>query len=305
MRVFITGASGYIGQAVAEAFRQAGHAVSGMVRSHNKAQLLYQQEITPVIGDLAKPASYLSAVQQAEVIVHCAFDYAGHGVDTEKTAIDTLLQGAHHAGISTRAILYTSGVWCYGNTGIAIADEASHCHPIDIVKWRNLQEERLLKLASSQLRVVIIRPGCVYGGSGGLSDFWFSSAKAGSCEIVGPGNNRWAMIHYRDLAEAYVRAAERELNHAVINVVDNTRYTVKEMALGVADAAGIPEKIHSLSPAEATQKYGMLTHGLLIDQQISNERAKRLLDWQPRHTGFLSDVASYYAAWQASPKKNP
>lgn len=303
MRVFVTGATGYIGFAVAEAFRQAGHYVVGLVRSEEKALKLRKAEIMPVIGDLAKPETYLKAIKNAEVVVHCGFENSSNGVTIEGTAIGALLEGTRSAGTSTRALIYTSGVWTTGNTGSKIADEASPKHPLDLVKWRLSIEERLFQASSRHLRTVIISPGCVYGGSGSgsLTNMWFSSAlDDGSVEIVGQGQNRWAMIHYRDLAQAYVLAVENELSSLVLNITDNSRNTVEEMALAVAYTAGIPNKIHLLSAKDSEKKHGKLTQGLLIDQQISNERATNLLGWHPRHKSFISDIDIYFQSWKAS-----
>src|SRR5437879_2251330 len=104
-------------------------------------------------------------------------------------------------------------------------DESSSENPIEFVKWRILHEQRLLAANIAGLRTVIIRPGCVYGKADGLTALWFSSAHGGSVEVVGNGLNHWCMVHVKDLAEAYVLAAEKELSGVVLNIVDHTHYT--------------------------------------------------------------------------------
>lgn len=298
MRVFVTGASGYIGNAVAQCFSNAGHHVTGLVRSEEKAQLLKKQEIIPLIGNISMPQTYLRAIKEAEVIVHCAFDNSSNGVKTEGTAISTILEGTRISGATSRTILYTSGVWITGNTCKAIADESSPQRPIEFVKWRVAIEDRLFQGADRHLKTVILRPGCVYGGRGGMTNPWFESAEKGQVEVVGNGNNHWAMVHYKDLAEAYVLAAEKELSGLVLNVTDDTHYTVKEMAEAAASVSGVPGDIHFLSENEAYGKYGHLAEGMLIDQHISNQRAKRLLGWKPRHQGFIDNINLYYESWK-------
>lgn len=293
MRVFVTGATGYIGNAVALAFRQAGHSVTGLTRSQEKGRDLKRNEIIPVVGDLSNTSAYADALKEAEVVVHCAFDPKG-GPKAESRIVDTILS---HTSDYPRAFLYTSGVWVVGNTK-SPADESSPCHPIDLVKWRLALEERLLTSATPTSKIAIIRPGCVYGGAGSLTSLWFEGTKTGSVEMVGDGHNHWTMIHTQDLANAYVLAAEKELNGMVLNIVDDTTYTVKEMASAVAAVAGIPGKIHSITPEEGFEKHGQLTQGFLIDQKISNERARRLLGWYPRHKGFIQDIEVYYNAWK-------
>jgi nucleoside-diphosphate-sugar epimerase len=294
MRVFMTGITGYIGSAVAEAFRHAGHSVSGLVRSNEKIPELRRRELIPVLGNLNRHDSYLQAIQDAEVIVHCAADYSSEAAANEAEFIHSVLNLSKSA---TRTIIYTSGVWSIGNTGDAVADESSPNHPIKLVKWRPAHVELLLNATSPHLRTVIISPGCIYGESGSLTALWFASAQEGMVEIVGEGHNRWAMVHLRDLAQAYVMAAEQELTGTLLNIVDDSHYTVREMATAVAKAANASEKLRFLSPAEAEKKYGEPVEGLLIDQQVSNERAARLLGWRPRHHDFIQDIELYYHAW--------
>lgn len=299
MRVFVTGASGYIGHAVARAFRQSGHDVYGLIRSKPSEHLLRISEIKPIVGDMNKPKSYMKILDEVEVIVHCAYEMSAHGVDLDASTIDTLVKAASKANLP-RTVIYTSGVWVYGNTGKKVADEASTLNPIDYVKWRPRHEKSVLDAHSAQVRTVVIRPGCVYGGVNGLTAMWFDSTRQGAVEMVGEGNNRWSMIHVEDLARLYVLAAERELSNVVLNATDSTSLTVKEMVEAIAEAAGIPGKINQLTKKEAMQKYGALTDGLLIDQKISSERAARLLGWHPKHTKFIDAVQCDYDAWKAS-----
>lgn len=299
MRIFITGASGYIGNAVATAFRNAGHSVSGLVRSKEQAKRLRSQEILPIIGDLTQPKNYLTAMNDAEVIVHCALDKEGKSA-TESLFFETLFDQIKKSGSPSKAFIYTSGIWAVGNTDHQVVDESCICKPINRVKWRLEHEEKLLKMASPSFRIAVLRPGCVFGGSGGLTALWFNSAKTGNIEFIGEGNNHWAMVHIQDLAKAYVLTAEKELNGITLNIVDDTRRTVKEMAQACAQAAGIPGQILSLSEQEGQKRLGSLTEGLLLDQHVSNDRARRLLGWHPSHPGFIRDIDVYYQAWKAS-----
>ena len=298
MRVFITGATGYIGRAVADAFSHAGRHVYGLVRSEEKAKQLRKAEIVPIIGDLAKPETFKSAVHDAEVLIHCAFETSAKGLELENRTVDTLLTEASKSN-KIKAFIYTSGVWVIGNTNCTLVDEAMPLQPLDLVRWRVYVEERVLNASSNRLRAVVLRPGIVYGGSEGIISFWFESTKKGVIEIVGEGHNYWPMIHYRDLAEAYRLTAEKELNGIALNIVDDSLHPVKEMALAVSKTANV-HKIKSLTYEEAVQQFGPVAEGLLADQQISNERAKRLLGWHPKHRSFITDIDLYYNAWLAS-----
>ena len=299
MRVFVTGASGYIGGAVARAFRKRGHYVFGLVRSEENAKKLRADEIVPVIGDLKTPQSYFEAIREAEVLVHTAFDGSTEGIQRDSETIDNFIKIAQ-TNAYTRQIIYTSGCWIYGNTHGKIVDEASPVNPLEIVKWRPIHEEKIIKATSQNIRTVVIRPGCVYGGSGGLSDAWFSSAQKGEVEIVGDGKNYCSMIHLDDLARAYVLASEQEKSGIVLNINDGSHHTIMEMAQAVAQVASASEKIKCLSYEVAKEQMGRSAQGLSASQKISNERARRLLGWQPLHASFIDEVALHYDAWKAN-----
>src|SRR3989454_4721271 len=118
MQVFVTGATGYIGFAVAAALRRAGHRVWGLARSEARARRLARHEIEAVIGDLADPKTYLEIASECALVVHIAFDYSADGVAKDKTAIDTLLD-AGRRGAKPKTLVFTSGAWVYGDTGTA------------------------------------------------------------------------------------------------------------------------------------------------------------------------------------------
>lgn len=300
MRIFITGPLGYVGRPIAEVFRDAGHQVLGLVRNEAQANLLMQMEIEPLVGDLSDFKSYESALEQAEVIIHCAFDSSTSALSIESRFIDKVLELSDNIPGCTKAFIYTSGVWVIGNTGDYFADESSVLKPLNVVKWRKEAEEKILKSSTNSFRTVIIRPGCVYGSAGGLTSLWFSSILRGAIEIVGEGNNFWSMIHQRDLARAYLLVVEKEMNNIVFNIVDNSHYTVYEMAATILEAAGVPGKVEIIPEHAAEQKYGEMTEGLLANQHISNERACRLLGWRPMHRSFVDNAYIYYRAWKAA-----
>ena len=301
MRVFITGASGYIGHQVAKAFRGKGHTVFGLVRSQDKADQLISKEIWPVLGDLENPESYRAILEDVEVAVHCAFDYTSKGVENDAKTIEAIL-AVFSQSPYPRSLIYTSGVWVYGSQGTRMVDESMPLHPLEIVKWRPAHEEKVLKAATPTLRTVVIRPGFVYGEKGGLLGHLFASTQSGAVAIVGEGRNRWPMVHVQDLAYAYVSAAEKELSRAVLNVVDDSTATLREMAEAVARAAKIEGKVSVLPMEEAQKQFGPLVEGLLIDLTVNNSRVKRLLGWQIHHAPFSYEAEQYFQAWQAARK---
>jgi nucleoside-diphosphate-sugar epimerase len=293
MQIFLTGATGYIGFAVSTALRRRGHRVWGLARNDTKAARLARHEINPVIGDLADPKSYADVAAQCSVLIHTAFDYSEGGVAKNKLTIESLLDAARR-GAQPKTFIFTSGAWVYGDTGDQMVDETTPLNPIKLVAWRPAHEQLVLR--ATGVRSLVIRPGCVYGGAGGLTAPWFS--KPGEA-VVGDRRNRWTMVHLDDLADAYVRAAESGLAGEIFNVTDRSRFTVLELATAAARAAGYKGEISLLPLAEARKTMGDFADALALNQHLDSSKAVRLLGWQPRHGGFLDEVEVLYRAWKA------
>lgn len=287
MKVFVTGASGFIGRAVAEALRRRGHRVTGLIRTAAKARALEAREVEVLVGDMRDAASWSRAAGTADVLIHCAVEYSA-----EYEALDRKTTGALLS--FGRKVVYTSGVWQYGPGGPFAESDAAAGKPL--LPWRS-EHERLVLAAGG----VVVRPGCVYGGAGGLTGLWFSGAlEEKAAPVVGEGGNRWAVVHLDDLGDLYARAAEHELAGELLNAVDGSRFTVREMAAAASRSAGAGGAVKTLSLAEAEKRYGGMAHGLALDQEVDASKARRLLGWTPRFAGFVPDADRFFAAWKAS-----
>jgi len=295
MKVLVTGASGYIGFGVACALRRAGHEVYGLVRREAAKIQLQRAEIHPVTGTMQEPMALQSTIDQCSVLIHAAADYQADTFKLDRMMIDALLNTMR--GAQPKTVIYTSGVWVYGDTGDELVDETTPLRPARQVKIRP-EIERLV-LEHPHVRGLVIRPGCVYGGRGGLTGMWFSGDQKAQIKIIGDGNNRWAMVHVEDLAEAYLRAAESGLKGEIFNITDRSRSSVNEMAEAAVIAAGGHAKFVYVPLAEAEKNMGDFTECLALNQHVDSRKAVRMLGWQPRHGGFVDGVATYYAAWKA------
>jgi nucleoside-diphosphate-sugar epimerase len=181
-----------------------------------------------------------------------------------------------------------------------MVDESMSLHPLEMAKWRPVHEEKVLKATAPHLRTVVMRPGHVYGGVGGLMNLMLTSTQNGEVLIVGEGANYWPLIHLQDLAHAYVSAAEKELTNVVLNVVDDSTPTLREIAEAIARAAQLEGKIKSVSKEEGEKLFGPLVQGLTIDLTVNNSRIKRLLGWQIHHAPFIQETDLYYHAWKTT-----
>ena len=196
---------------------------------------------------------------------------------------------------SPKTLVYTSGTWVLGNSSDQKLSEESPVKPIQEVAWRPEVEEMVLDAQG-----IVIRPGVVYGKSGGMTERWFQGASNGSVvQIVGDGHSHWAMIHVDDLALGYLLAIQSGLRGEIFNLVDSSTATVMEMASAAAKAAGNIKQLEFIPLDKASQEMGAMAEALAIDQVVDNSKARRLLDWQPKHEGFIPEVATYYKAWKA------
>ena len=299
MRIFITGASGYIGSAVAAALARADHDVVGLVRSESKAHRAARAEVHPVIGSMQESERWIDAARSCEVIIHCAAEYSPQVWDLDSRTAETLLAAAYETR-RPRLFIYTSGVWVYGATGGHPATEATAPNPPAFAAPRLKNEELVLRENRGTLRTLIIRPGCVYGGSGGLTGAWFDSAVTeGAARVIGDGRARWSMVHVEDLADLYRRAVESSWRGEVINATDRSRFSVLECAMAASFAAGAGGKVHLVPFEEASQQMGPYAECLTLDQHVDSSHAVRLLGWQPRHGGFVDGAERYFISWRS------
>ncbi len=298
MRVFVTGATGYIGSAVASAFSRAGHHVVGLTRAEERARALGARGVEPIVGSMDAPDVWLAAARSCSLVVHCAAEYGPRYMKLDAEVVDTLRSCAGRA-VAPHTFLYTSGTWVYGDTRGERVDETSPLSPPPLVAPRVEVEKRVIDSNRDWLRTLVIRPGCVYGGSGSLTALWFkSAAKDGAARLVGDGAQRWAMIHLEDLAELYVRAGESGLGGELFNATDRSRSTVRECAVAASRAAGAGGRILPTTVAEASKSLGPVAECLAFDQHVDSSKAERMLGWRPRHTGFVDEVEQLHAAWR-------
>ena len=264
MRIFLTGATGYIGSAVASALRKRNHDVHAIVRPESETRFLRDAGVVLIAGDLSTLQTL--PFGEYDAVVHTAMAKK-NAVVLDQIAVDAFTH-------CKRPFLYTSGVWILGNT--TSADESTNVNPLPIVAWRPAHEQQVLKSGGA-----VLRPGCVYGGRQSMFAEWFASAEQGGpIRIVGDGKNRWALVHLDDLADCYVRAIEQRTT-GVLHAIDDTHETLN----ACASALSMNAKIEHLPVDRA--RLGPFADALIVDQVISSEMTRRKLGWKPKKT-FVS-----------------
>lgn len=294
MRVFLTGATGYIGSAVAKELTAAGHEVTGLVRSPEKAKALEEIGAKAVVGDIKDPKSYREAAAGCEALVHTAFEYSDKEVEADKTVVATLLEVAR-ANAGVRQIVYTSGIWVLGQTdGEEPAfEDASTDHPAALVAWRVGHEKKILGAADERLATAVVRPGMVYGHQGGLIASYFDSAeKEGAARYIGHGFNRVPFIHVDDLARFY-RAVIEHHSRGVFHAVDGAAVQLGDAARAASEAVGKGGATRSVPLEEARAKMGPIVDCLVLDQFIESNRNLEIT-WTPEVPSFLAGAERAY-----------
>ena len=285
MRIFLTGASGYIGTAVAERLRAAGHELTALARSDATAAKLESAGIKPVRGDFADPKSVGSAARAADGVISLATTY---DPSIDGPAIDAILDAL--AG-SNKPFIYTSGIWSHGDTGGKVVDETSPPNPAALVAWRQKVEERVLGGVKRGIRSVVIRPAIVYGRGGGIpAGFVDSARKEGAARYVGTGKNRWPLVHVDDLADLYLLALEKAPPGTLLLGVSGPSRPVSEIATAASRGAGAGGRTLATPLEEARKKLGAYADALVLDQQASGKRAQELLGWRPHRPDVLGEI---------------
>ena len=285
MKIFLTGASGYIGSVVAERLRAAGHLVSGLARSEASAAKLRSAGIEPVRGGFEDATAIGAAARGADGVISMATTY---DPAVDGPAIDAMIGAL--AG-SNKPLVYTSGIWSHGDTGGQVVDERSPPRPAALVAWRQAVEDRVLQAAKRGIRSVVIRPAIVYGRGGGIPAGFVESARStGAARYVGSGENRWPFVHVDDLAELYLLALEKAPPGTLLLAVNGPSQRVRDVAAAASNGAGAGGKTSAWPLVEARVELGPYADALVLDQQASGQRARELLGWRPSRPDVLEDL---------------
>ena len=174
MRIFLTGATGYIGGAVLDALVRGGHDITALVRDNEKARRVAKRGARPVVGNLAEPDSFRGSADGQDGYVHAAFDTSsGRGPAIEQAALETVIAAARRprtggaTATPSRFVIYTSGVSILGKTPEPAAEDAP-VNPITLSAFRPAHEQLVLDATGDHLRTIVVRPGVVYGGGHGM-----------------------------------------------------------------------------------------------------------------------------------------
>ena len=292
MKVFLTGATGYVGSVVAERLLENKHEVLGLARNDAAENTLTEKGVKPLRGDLTDLESLKRGAFQSDAVVHTAFghDFARFElmVQNELDAIATFTEVLQN---TSKPFIATSAPAFLGDTGDEIADEN---YPIDESSYfaiRAQAEQAILAANEKGVRAVALRlPFYVYGRAGStFVPVLIEKAKRdGATFYVEAGGQKVSAVAVEDAARLYVSALENKQARGLYNVAAEN-VTNREIAEAIARLVGV--KAESVSLAEANEKFGALTGFMTINNQISAAKAKSEIGWQPQtEVGILQDI---------------
>lgn len=290
MRVFVTGATGFIGSAVVKELMAAGHRVSGLSRSKEKGAALAATGAEVIDGSLEDLDGLRRAAAESDGVIHLAFnhDFSKFVANCEDdrrviAALGSALDG------SDRPLIVTSGTLIAHNAsgGPATEEDAalsSEAHP------RAASEEAAASAAAKGVNVSVVRLPQVHDTARqGLITWAIAIAREkGVCPYVGDGHNRWPAAHVLDTARLYRLALERAERGAKYHAVAEEGVSFREIAEVLGKRLKLP--VSSINPDEAKAHFGWLAPFAGLDAPASSALTRRRLQWQPTERGMIADL---------------
>src|SRR5580704_4546118 len=288
MRIFLTGATGFIGSRITPLLLEAGHHVLGLTRSDAGAQQLAVAGATAHRGDLEDPASLQRGAEKADAVIHCAFDHDfsrfEENCQKDKRNIEAI--GAALAG-SRRPFVITSSTGMGGGGGqLASEDVFDTKHPLP----RKITEETGNAVAKRGVNVSYVRLPQVHDTKKqGLISPLIEIARAkGRVAYLGAGQNRWPAAHLSDVALLYKLAVERGEPGARYNAVAEEGITTRAIAEALGRRLKLP--VVSLTGDEAAAHFGWMTMFAGVDMPASSAITREKLGWNPVGPGLIADL---------------
>lgn len=288
MKVFVTGATGFIGSAIVQELLGAGHQVVGLARSEASAEALRAAGAEVHYGSLEDAESLQAGAANSDGVIHTGFihDFSNYvaSCETDRKAIAALAAGLANSG---KPLVVTSGTALLASGQVTTEESL---RPADSILPR-VSELAAADAAKLGVNVSIVRlPPSVHGdGDHGFIPMLIHVAREkNAAAYVGDGSNRWPAVHRLDAAKLYKLAVEKAAKDAIYQGVADTGVPMRDIAAVIGKRLGVP--VISKTPEEAAAHFGWLAHFAAIDNPSTSEITQNVLGWKPIHIGLLEDV---------------
>lgn len=299
MKVFVTGATGYIGLPVVRQLLEHGHGVLGLARSDKSAELLESIGAQAHRGNLDDHESLVQAVVASDGVIHLGFkheqiaDKPKEGVDynslcaDDRTAVTAMLIAMEG---TNKPFVFTSGTLMMARGKLALEEDGPDMeHPVSRIRGAN--EAVVLGFAEKGVRAMVMRVPPFNHAKGDKYSIGMLAAKAkqfGVSAYMNDGENRWPAIHLLDEAVLFRLALEKGVAGSVYHAAAEEGIRLRDVAAALGKSLRIPVVSKQLD--EAQKYFGFMAFALHEDNPTSSERTKAELGWTPTHPTLLEDI---------------
>lgn len=291
MKVFLTGATGFVGSAIVRELLDHGHHVLGLARSERSTHELEKSGAEVLRGDLGAPETLVAGAEAAEAVIHAGFihDFLqfAEACAMDRAAIEAL--GAAVCG-SGKPFVVTAGVAFLDTVG-PVTVESDHAFPPSS-DYPRASEAAAEALSEQGIPINVMRlPPSVHGaGDHGFVPMLIDIARrTGRSAYIGQGENAWPAVGVKDAARAYRLAVEKAPSSDTYHAVAEAGVPFRRIAEAVARGLGVPSV--SLSEEEAQAHFDWFFPFASIDQTASSDLTRRQLGWQPTGPDLMTDLA--------------
>jgi nucleoside-diphosphate-sugar epimerase len=302
MRVFVTGASGWIGSAVIPELIGAGHQVVGLARSDTSAAALTAAGVEVQTGTLDDLDTLREVAEKSDAVIHLAFkhdlvysgDFAGAAA-ADRRAVEAFADAL--AG-TDRPFLIASGTLGLKQGQLAFETDGHEPVAADATgpSARRATAEFTLSLVDRGVRASVVRlPPTVHGAgdNGFIARIVGSARDRAVAGYIGDGSNRWPATHRLDVAHLFRLALENAPAGSTLHAIAEEGVPFREIAEVIGRHLDVPAA--SISSGEAAEYFGALARFVVVDSPASSAFTRELLGWQPTHQGLIADLdAGHY-----------